>query len=255
VRVVYSAREALDVAAALPGREVVFLGVGFETTMPTIAAMLEEAEARGLPNLRVLAGAKLIEPPLRALAADPDVALDGLLLPGHVSVIVGSDFYRFVEDELGVPGVVAGFEPVDLMRAILALLVQLRDGRPRVENLYPRAVRPGGNARARALVDAWFEPVDTEWRGLGTIPGSGLGFRPGREHRDAALLACTPVASHEPGGCLCGDVLKGVVDPPGCPLFDHGCTPDRPIGACMVSSEGTCAAWYRHERAALEAAR
>jgi len=249
VRIVYSARDTLGIARANPDREVVFLAVGFETTLPTIAAMLEEAEHEGLPNLSILPGAKLIEPPLRALIADGDVHVDGFLLPGHVSVVLGSDFYAFLEQELRVPGVIVGFTPVDVLRGVLALIEQRIEGRPRVENLYERVVRPDGNPIARALMARYFEPEDTRWRGLGEIPLSGLALRPRYRHRDASCLAVELDPPHEPRGCRCGEVLKGTIEPPDCPLFDTTCTPRHPIGACMVSSEGTCAAWHRHERA------
>lgn len=250
VRVVYSPRDALSIARRDPGRQVVFLAVGFETTLPTIAAALEEAEREGIANLLVLPGAKLIEPPLRALVADGDVRVDGFLLPGHVSVVVGADFYRFL-DELGVSGVVVGFEPTDILRGVSALVAAHIEGRPRVSNLYERAVTRKGNRVAQSLLERFFEARDTGWRGLGTIPRSGLALRPAFAHRDASRLAVSLDPRREPRGCRCGEILKGVIEPPLCPLFDRGCTPDSPVGACMVSSEGTCAAWYRHERLRL----
>jgi hydrogenase expression/formation protein HypD len=248
VRIVYSPRDAVRLARELPDRKVVFLGVGFETTLPTIAAALEEAERAGVANLLVLPGAKLIEPPLRALAADGDVRVDGFLLPGHVSVILGADFYGFLEDDLGLPGVISGFTPVDVLAAVARLVELAVEGAARVENLYPRVVTDAGNVCAKDLLARWFEPVDTRWRGLGEIPLSGLALRPQFAHRDASLLEVELDEPQEPRGCRCGDVLKGAIEPPECPLFDRTCTPLNPVGACMVSSEGTCAAWYRHER-------
>ena len=253
VRIVYSARDALALARRHPERTMVFLGVGFETTLPTVAAALEEAERGHIPNFLVLPGAKLIEPPLRALIADPEVAVDGFLLPGHVSVVLGADFYGFLECELGVPGAIVGFAPGDVLSGVIELCRQLITGRPRVANLYTRVVRPEGNPTARAVMARYFEPVDTRWRGLGMIPLSGLALRPEYAHRDASRLSVEVERAREPRGCRCGDVLKGVIEPPTCPLYDHGCTPDTPVGACMVSSEGTCAAWYRHERLAVGA--
>jgi len=255
VRVVYSPRDALAVARANPERTVVFLGIGFETTMPTVAATLDEAEREGVENLRFLAGAKLIEPPLRALASDPDVQVDGFILPGHVSVILGSRAYAFLERELGVPGVIAGFTPVDVLQAVIELVRQCASGRAEVVNLYPRVVRPEGNPHARALVDRFFQPADVGWRGLGPIPLSGLALREEYAHRDAERIEVELEAPVEPRGCRCGEVLKGMIEPPECPLFDRSCTPGTPVGACMVSSEGTCAAWYRHERALVGAGR
>lgn len=252
VRIVYSARDAVRIARETPDRTVVFLGVGFETTLPTVAAALEEAERDGVDNFLVLAGAKTIEPPLRALVASGDVALDGFLLPGHVSVILGADFYRFLETDLALPGAIVGFEPLDILRGIVFLLERALAGAPQVANLYPGVVRAGGNAAALGLLERWFERVDSRWRGLGTIPLSGLAFRREFAHRDAARLAVELDPAREPKGCRCGDVLQGSIEPPECPLFDRTCTPTHPVGACMVSSEGTCAAWHRHERVARD---
>lgn len=255
VRVTYSAQDAVQVAKDNPDRSVVFLGVGFETTLPTVAAALEQAEREGVWNLLVLPGAKLIEPPLRALIDDPEVQVDGFLLPGHVSVVLGSKFYGFLEEELGVPSAIVGFAPVDVLSGVVDLLEQRREGSPRVSNLYARVVRPEGNRTARGLMERFFEPVDTRWRGLGEIPLSGLALRPEFAHREAMQLEVEVEAPREPGGCRCGDVLRGAIEPPECPLYDTGCTPAAPVGACMVSSEGTCAAWYRHERLTTGAAR
>ncbi|MCK6448276.1 MAG: hydrogenase formation protein HypD [Planctomycetes bacterium] len=252
VRIVYSARDAVRIARETPERKVVFLGVGFETTLPTVAAALDEAERDGVDNFLVLVGAKTIEPPLRALVESGDVALDGFLLPGHVSVILGADFYRFLEVELALPGAIVGFEALDILLGIEFLLERSLAGEPRVANLYPGVVRRAGNPTALALLERWFERVDSRWRGLGTIPASGLAFRREFAHRDAARLAVELDPPREPKGCRCGDVLKGAIEPPECPLFDRTCTPTHPVGACMVSSEGTCAAWHRHERVALD---
>ncbi|MFO1077398.1 MAG: hydrogenase formation protein HypD [Planctomycetota bacterium] len=253
VRIVYSPRDALALAAAEPGRRVVFLAVGFETTMPTIAAALLEAEQRGIPNFLVLAGGKLIEPPLRALVHDDAVRVDGFLLPGHVSVILGSDAYRFLADECGVPGVVTGFTPVEVQLGLCALVRQCGRGEAAIENRYARVVSAAGNRCAQQLVARFFAPADTRWRGLGAIPASGLVLRPEWAHRDAARIAVEIPPPQEPKGCRCGEVLKGTIAPPECPLFARGCVPEHAVGACMVSSEGTCAAWYRHERHARQA--
>ncbi|MCP5044882.1 MAG: hydrogenase formation protein HypD [bacterium] len=251
VRDVYSARDALAIARNNPTRRVVFLGVGFETTMPTIAAALEEAEHDDVDNFMVLAGGKLIGPPLRALLADGEVRVDAFLLPGHVSVILGSKFYDFLVDEYQVPAAIAGFAPVDVLAGVSELVTQLAGGRARIANLYPRVVNSEGNEHAQALMARLFEPVDTRWRGLGEIPLSGLGMRARFAHRDAWRIPVVVLPSREPRGCRCGEVLKGSIEPPECPLFDKVCVPDDPKGACMVSSEGTCAAWYRHERFAM----
>jgi hydrogenase expression/formation protein HypD len=248
VRVTYSARDALGVARSNPGARVVFLAVGFETTAPTIAAALAEAEDAGVPNLQILPGNKVMPPPMRALMADPEVAVDGFLLPGHVSVITGSDAFGFVASEFGLPAVVVGFTPADVLRGVLELIRRLARGEPGVVNLYDRVVTPGGNLTAKRLLGRFFQPADEVWRGLGAIPASGLGLRPEWAHRDASRLEVEVPEPFEPPGCRCGEVLKGTVEPPDCPLFDAGCSPDTPVGACMVSSEGTCAAWYRHHR-------
>jgi hydrogenase expression/formation protein HypD len=252
VRIVYSPRDALDVARENPKSTVVFLAVGFETTVPTVAAALAEAERDHVPNFMILSGHKIMPPPMRALIRDPEVQVDGYLLPGHVSVITGSDAFRFVTEELGVPGVVVGFTPTDVLRGVEALVECLAAGTPRLVNLYSRVVRPEGNTTAKALVDRFFTTADVAWRGLGVIPGSGLALRPEYAHRDAALLEVELPEPVEPAGCRCGEVLKGSIDPPECPLFATTCSPATPVGACMVSSEGTCAAWYRHERLAVE---
>lgn len=248
IRIVYSPRDALRIARAAPERKVVFLGVGFETTLPGIAAALEEAEREQLDNFLVLPGAKLIEPPLRALVEAGDVQVDGFLLPGHVSVITGSAFYAFMTDALRVPGAIVGFTALDVLSGVERLVELVAAGEARVLNLYPRVVTESGNRAARELLERWFEPVDSRWRGLGSIPRSGLALRDQFAHRDASKLDVALDPTCEPRGCRCGEVLKGAIEPPDCPLFDTVCTPLEPVGACMVSSEGTCAAWYRHER-------
>jgi len=248
VRVVYSAHDALAIARANPSQRVIFLAIGFETTAPTIAAVLAEAERSWIANFHILPGNKTIPPALRALANDPDVRLDGLILPGHVSVITGADAFAFVARQHRLPAVVTGFSPADIARAILELVRQRAAGRAEVVNHYSRVVSAEGNRVAQELIGRFFESGDAVWRGLGTIPGSGLTLRAQWAHRDAARIPVTLAAPREPAGCRCGEVLRGRIDPPACPLFGRTCTPDEPVGACMVSSEGSCAAWYRHER-------
>jgi hydrogenase expression/formation protein HypD len=247
VRVVYSPRDALAVAQGTD-RQVVFLAVGFETTTPTIAAVLAEAETSGTPNFQILPGNKLIPPAMLALVDDPDLEVDGFLLPGHVSVLTGWEAFRFLAEEHGVPGTVVGFAPTDILRGVLELIEQNADGRCEIVNLYESVVSPRGNPTAAALVERFFAPADDDWRGFGTIPGSGLALRPEWSHRDASQIPVDLPPAQEPAGCRCGDVLRGIIDPPQCPLFDAGCSPATPVGACMVSSEGTCSAWFRHER-------
>jgi hydrogenase expression/formation protein HypD len=248
VRVVYSPRDAVAVARENGGRTVAFLGVGFETTTPTVAGALTEAENTGVANFMILSGHKVMPPPLEALAADPDLAVDGFICPGHVSVITGWRIYAFLPERYGRGAVVAGFTPTDVLRAVLELVEQAAAGRPALVNAYPRVVTEHGNAAAHALVGRFFEPADVAWRGLGVIPGSGLALKEAFAHRDAGRIAVTLPPSREPAGCRCGEVLKGRIDPPECPLFGRVCTPDCAVGACMVSSEGACAAWFRHER-------
>ncbi len=243
VRVVYSARDAVQIAADEPDRQVVFAGIGFETTAPTVAASLLEARSRGLTNFSVLSMHKTMPPPLRALLELGETPISGFLLPGHVSVITGTACYEFLARDYGVAGVVAGFEPHDVLGALLRLVRQVD---PAIEIEYGRAVRPEGNAVAQRLMEQVFAPSDADWRGLGVIPGSGLALRPEYADADAGLrfpLELEP--SLEPAGCRCGEVLRGVTDPADCALFGARCTPEDPVGACMVSSEGACAARYR----------
>lgn len=249
VRVVYSTLDALAMARREPERNFVFLGVGFETTAPTVAAAILQAHEEGLKNFSVLSDHKVMPPPMRALVEAPDVRVRGFICPGHVSTVIGSDAYLFLAEEFGVSCVVAGFEPLDILHALLLLALQSAEGRAEVENAYGRAVTPTGNPTARALLDRIFEPADAAWRGFGVIPGSGLAIRPELAHVDAARIyeVEVPEGRDDPA-CRCPDVLRGLVIPPECPLFARSCTPEAPRGACMVSSEGTCAAYYRYER-------
>jgi hydrogenase expression/formation protein HypD len=247
VRMVYSSLDALAIAAKNPDKAVVFLGVGFETTAPTIAGSLLEAERRGLTNYFVLCAHKTMPAPMAALTADPELKVDGYICPAHVSTVIGSNAYRRLAEDYGVPCVVTGFEPLDMLRGIQLLVRQVVAGEARVECEYSRLVRPEGNVKAQALLARVFEPCDAEWRGIGFIPASGLQLRAAYQKFNA--LAALPVEvepAREQPGCLCGDILKGKVAPKDCPLFRKACTPEHPIGACMVSSEGTCAAEYKY---------
>lgn len=247
VRWVYSPMDALDLAAERPEKQVVFLGVGFETTAPGTALAVLEARRRGLTNFSLLSLLKQTEPALRALIARPDFRVDGFLCPGHVATIVGAEAFRFLPEEYGLPAVVSGFETGDLLGAIYALLVQLQDGTSRLENEYTRAVRPEGNPAAQALMRQVLEPVDDVWRGLGTIPASGLGLRRSFEAFDAARrFPFHPQEKERSTGCRCGQIICGQLRPQDCPLFGKACRPEQPVGPCMVSSEGACAAAYKY---------
>lgn len=247
IRMVYSPLDALDVAAKNPDQQVVFIGVGFETTTPTIAATILEAAARGLPNFSVFCAHKTTPPALRAIANDPDTAIDGFILPGHVSTITGLAPYSFLVDEFGTPGVVTGFEPVDILEGICRLVQMVVLGAPAIENAYRRGVNADGNTTARALVNQVFESCDATWRGLGHIADSGLRIRDEFATFDAARRFDVDIEpTVEPRGCRCGHVLRGALRPNGCPLFGTACTPEHPVGPCMVSSEGSCAAYYRY---------
>jgi hydrogenase expression/formation protein HypD len=247
VRILYSAYDLLDAAEGEPDKRFVFISVGFETTTPGIALSILEAEKRGLKNLFFLPANRVIIPALHALCASDDAAIDGFLCPGHVSVIIGSDAYAPVADGYGKPCVVTGFEPLDILLGVNEILSQVERGEARVENAYPRAVTREGNREAVRVMEQVFRPVDAEWRGIGTIPASGLSLRPAYEKFDA--LARFSVEVHDtadPGGCRCGDVLRGIIVPTECGLFGKRCTPGTPVGPCMVSSEGSCAAYYKY---------
>lgn len=247
VRVVYSPLDALDIAAANPERHVVFMGVGFETTAPAIAACILEAEARDVANFSVFCVHKLTPAALAAIAADPETRIDGFILPGHVSTIIGLAPYEFLVREHRIPGVVCGFEPVDILAGVERLVELIVAGTPRIENAYPRGVAHEGNPHARALINQVFEVTDATWRGLGELPASGLAIRPAYARFDARRrLDVVVEPTIEPAGCRCGDVLRGRIAPSACPLFGRVCTPQNPIGPCMVSSEGSCAAHYRY---------
>ena len=248
IEVVFSAVQAVELARAHPERRVVFLGIGFETTAPGVALAVRDAAALGLRNFFVLCGHKVMPPPLRALVAGRR-RVDGFLLPGNVSAIIGPQPYGFLAREFGTACVVAGFEPLDVLEGIRLLLQQLQRREPRVENSYTRLVRPDGNLSARRLVAEIFEPVDAVWRGIGMIPGSGLRLREAYAAHDAERgieYITEPTVGKK--GCLCGEILQGLKQPEDCALFGRACTPAEPVGACMVSSEGCCAAHYRYLR-------
>jgi hydrogenase expression/formation protein HypD len=248
VRIVYSPTDALVLAKQSPSRQVVFLGVGFETTAPTVAWNIWNAAQEGVKNFSVLCAHKTMPRAMEALLRDHEVKLDGFLCPGHVSVITGAAMYEFIPRQYHIPCVVAGFEAWDLMKSLAMLLQQVADGAARVEIEYSRSVTPQGNRVAQHILQEVFEECDASWRGIGTIPGSGLAIRPRFAAHDATrTLGVTFREAKVHPGCRCGDVLRGVMVPPQCKLFGKACTPISPFGPCMVSSEGTCAAYYRYE--------
>jgi len=247
VRVVYSPLDALQIARQNRDRPVIFLGVGFETTAPMVASAVLTADSDGLDNFTIFSTHKLTPPATRAILNAGAVALDGIIGPGHVTTIIGSHAWRFLPQEYGMGCAIAGFEPLDLLRAILALVSMIEADRPCVDNTYARSVRREGNVPARQAIERVFEVADAEWRGFGTIPASGLQVRERYAPFDAARVFPVDVPpSREPPGCRCGDVLRGELLPPECPLFAGTCTPQSPIGPCMVSAEGACAAYYRY---------
>jgi hydrogenase expression/formation protein HypD len=247
IRIVYSTVDALTIARAHPGKQVVFLGVGFETTAPTIAAAILTASQTGLDNFSVISAHKTVPKALEALMTLDDVRIDGFILPGHVSVIIGLNAYQPFFDRHRIPCVVTGFEPADILQAIALIVQQIESGAPRLENAYPRAVTPEGNLRAQKILSEVFEPADACWRGIGLIPMSGLRIREAYAVHDAGKrFALKRAAAEPPKGCACGEILTGKKTPPECALYKKVCTPMEPVGPCMVSSEGTCAAYYRY---------
>ncbi|OIP96420.1 hydrogenase formation protein HypD [Candidatus Wirthbacteria bacterium CG2_30_54_11] len=263
VRVVYSTLDALDIARANPEKRVVFLGVGFETTVPTIARSIEVAHDEDILNYSVFLRGKTIPIPMEVLASDPEIGLHGFLCPAHVSTIIGTKAYAGLVEKYHLPCVAAGFEPLDILQGVLMLLRQVSEGRAENENEYSRVATENGNPAALALMDSLFEPVDALWRGIGMIPATGLSIRSEFAQWDAEWIFAEEIkgivedlqiqqgsstwqAMHK--ACQCGEVLKGKIIPPQCPLFAKACTPQNPVGPCMVSSEGSCAAYYRFER-------
>jgi hydrogenase expression/formation protein HypD len=250
VRMVYSPLDALKIARENPEREVVFFAIGFETTAPSTALTLLRARAEGIRNFSVFCNHVTIIPAIRAILASPDQRLDGFVGPGHVSTVIGTRPYRFIAREHGKPLVVSGFEPLDVLQSVWMLLRQLAEGRAEVENQYTRVVRDDGNPRAlEAIAETMQLRTTFEWRGLGFISQSALGLRREFAEWDAEIRYAVPgVRVADPKACQCGEVLKGVIKPWECKVFGTACTPERPIGTCMVSSEGACAAYYNYGR-------
>jgi hydrogenase expression/formation protein HypD len=249
VRIVYSPLDAVNVAAQNPTREVVFFAVGFETTAPANAMAVHEAQRRGIHNFSILVSHVMVPPAMKALLSGPDNRVQGFLAAGHVCTVMGYTEYEPIAQQYRVPIVVTGFEPVDILQGILMCVKQLEEGRFEVENQYVRSVRRDGNVPARTLVEEVFRVVDRKWRGVGSIPESGLGLTPPYSAYDAELkFDVGDVNVEEPEECVSGLVLQGHVKPRECSAFGTRCTPDRPLGATMVSNEGACAAYYRYRR-------
>jgi len=248
VRVVYSPLDALKMAGENPLRKVIFLGVGFETTAPTVAATVLEAKKLGVKNLWIFSAHKTVPPALKALLDLGEKKIDGFILPGHVSAIIGCHPYEFLVKDFGLAGVISGFEPLDILQSILMLVKQIKSRCPQVEIQYRRGVHPEGNLKALDVMAQVFAPSRAEWRGLGVIEGSGLGLRPEFAASDASRAFAIPsLPVKENQACRCGEVLRGLIRPAGCPLFARGCSPQSPVGPCMVSSEGSCAAAFKYE--------
>ncbi len=251
IDIVYSPLDALQLAQQHKDEQIVFLGVGFETTAPTVAATIQMAQRKGLPNFSVLSFHKLVPPALEALLADErpteEGGIDAFLLPGHVSTILGLEPYRFMVERYARPGVIGGFDPADILQSLLLMLEMRKKSVPAIVNQYSRAVSDTGNAHARAILFDVFAPSDALWRGIGLIPASGLVMKDSYAEYDAwKRFSLTLPDVPEVKGCTCGDILKGRRSPGQCPLFGKACTPANPVGPCMVSTEGSCAAYFKY---------
>jgi hydrogenase expression/formation protein HypD len=247
IRIVYSTVDALKIAQEYPDKQVIFLGVGFETTTPTVAFAVKEAQRRKIKNFLILSAHKLIPPALKLLARSNDLKVHGFICPGHVSTIIGTKPYEFLAVEFNLPCVIAGFEPVDIFQSLYLLLTQIKNDNAQVENQYFRAVKPEGNPEALNLINQVFKKADSLWRGIGVIPESGLSLREQYREFDAEKMMPVEVEkSREPKGCICGLVIQGKSSPLECPYYANRCTPQSPIGPCMVSSEGSCQAYFKY---------
>ncbi|MBI4684645.1 MAG: hydrogenase formation protein HypD [Nitrospirae bacterium] len=250
IRVIYSPIDALKTASENKDKRVVFFATGFETTSPSIAATLYEAERTGIKNFYIYSAFKLIPPALEALLSSGDTIIDGFILPGHVSAIIGARPYDVIATKYRKPSVVTGFSAEDILQGISMLLEQISTGKTEVKIQYKKVVREEGNLKALTFIDEFFEPFDAYWRGIGIIPLSGLKLREKYRNRDINSVIQTDISFNEnpqePQGCSCGEVLRGIKTPAECPLFATACTPENPVGACMVSTEGNCSAYYKY---------
>lgn len=250
VRIIYSPREALDLARQNRDKEVVFFGAGFETTIPSIALVVQQASELGIENFSVLSALWTIPPPLKIIAESGKGSIQGFLYPGHVSAIIGEKPYGFIPRKYSIAGAIAGFEPADILLAITSILDQINSGKPEVANTYSRVVSPEGNINALAIMNKMLEVNDVHWRGLGLIPRSGLNLKKKYSAYDARarFRLSFERESRDLKGCRCGDVLKGTISPLECSLFAKTCRPDSPCGPCMVSYEGACLVYYKYGR-------
>ncbi|MFC1900536.1 hydrogenase formation protein HypD [Chloroflexota bacterium] len=247
VRVVYSAQDSLKIAANNPDKSVVFIGIGFETTAPTIAAAILQAEQERINNFYVLSLHKLCPPIMKALLDLGEVRLNGIICPGHVSAVIGSHPYRFIADDYGISCVVSGFEPLDILLCVDMLVEQIETGKHDVEIAYRRGVNPEGNRAALQLMNSVFEDAEADWRGIGVVPASGMKLKEKYRQFDAEdKFDIEPIPSKEATGCICGSILRGISTPLDCKLFRKSCTPLNPVGPCMVSSEGSCSTYYHY---------
>lgn len=247
IRVVYSSFDALKIARQNPDRKIVFPGIGFETTAPTAAGAVLTAARTGIDNFYIYPAFKRVVPALQLLMSTNGVTIDGFLLPGHVAAVIGREAFRPFFDKYGVPCVIAGFEPVDILQAVFLLTEMIGSEKPALDNAYRRAVQEKGNSKAVRVMTEVLETSDANWRGIGMIPQSGMELKETFRHFDARnFVDISTVNSAEPPGCACGEILQGLKKPPDCKLFRTGCSPENPVGPCMVSSEGTCAAYYRY---------
>ena len=247
VRMVYSCLDALDIAKENPNKKIIFLGIGFETTSPTVAATILKAEKEKIRNFFILSYFKLVFPALKVLSSSKRIKIDGFICPGHVSVITGSVPYENIAKRYKKPCVIMGFDTPDLIKGIGRLIKQIHNHEYKVEIEYERAVKREGNMEARKVLDTVFEVADSKWRGIGVIKKSGLRLRKKYKHFDAEREFNIKISERKnPSECVCGEVIQGIKSPEDCKLFRKVCTPRNPVGPCMVSSEGTCAAYYRY---------
>lgn len=247
IKVIYSPLDLIEIAKQNPTKKVIFLAVGFETTSPTIAATILSANNQGIKNLFMLSSQKLVPPALKMLLNDPNIKVDGFILPGHVAVVIGSEAFKFLVTDYKIPGVVTGFEPSEILRSILSLLIMLKNNHAEVLNEYKSVVKSEGNQSAQKVLKEVYNVVDTEWRGIGIINNSGLQINNKFSKFDIEKVIPLKVETvHKKTACRCGEVLKGLINPTECSLFGKACTPVHAVGSCMVSVEGVCATWYKY---------